>query len=169
MNEIVASPELPNDPEMKRAFAQEYLKNQTTEHAFAVACSLFADDTGMALKASTRWPNDPEVKKYMTEAVEELGDLHFLPTKAELAREAYKMATDPKVPTDERLKAMRLYGDIRGFIDKQGININNTVLTTNKVMLVKDHGDDTQWEAKLAAQQSQLIEQAEASATARLN
>lgn len=145
----------------KKKFAVEYLKDPSD--AFKAAISVFGDDTGAALQASYRWPTDPLVKAFMDQAVNELGDMHFLPTKAEIARVAHSLAVDQRIPVEDRLKAIRLYADIRGFIDKQGATINNNILTTNKVMLVKDHGDDERWEQQLAAQQARLIDDANAS------
>jgi len=150
----------PDDLEKRKRFAVELLKDPSDP--FKAAIAVFGDNTGAALEASYRWPNDPIVKGYMQKAIDELGDLHFLPSKAEIARVAHSLAVDERVAVEDRLKAIRLYADIRGFIDKQGATINNNILTTNKVMIVKDHGADTDWEQQLAAQQARLIDDANA-------
>jgi hypothetical protein len=144
----------------KRLFAYELLCNP--DDAFKAALAVFGDDTGKALQLSTQWKNDQEVARYVQEYKEELGDEHFLPSKADSAMIAYKIANDAKVPAEDRLKALRLYADIRGFIEKQGTTVNNNILTSNKVMVVKDHGTDDEWEDKIAAQQAKLIETAHA-------
>src|SRR5690606_38718084 len=88
----------------------------------------------------------------------------FLPTKAELAREVWRIGTNPRTSVDERLKALRLYADVRGYIEKYqaGTVINNTnnVLSQNRVMLVKDFGTDEEWELAVEEQQRKLIESA---------
>lgn len=151
---------LETELEQKKRFAVELLKDPNDP--FKAALQVFGQDTGMALRASSTWPKDTVVLDYMQEAIGELGDLHFLPSKADLAREAWTLATSPTVPVDDRLKAMRLYGDVRGFIEKQGTVINNNVLTNNKVMLVKDHGSTDNWEERLIEQQAKLVEDANA-------
>lgn len=144
----------------KKKFALEYLKNPN--EPFKAGVAVFGDDTSKALVASTRWVKDPDVLAYMEEAKEEMGDMHFLPTKADLARIAWDLGNDTNRHVDDRLKALRLYADVRGFIEKQGTIINNNVLTNNKVMLIKDHGTPDAWEQKLAEQQAKLIEDANA-------
>lgn len=144
----------------KKLFAYELLINP--EESFKAALVVFGDDTAKALQVSSAWPNDPEVKQYIEELKEELGEEYFLPSKADSAMIAYNIANDQKVPAEDRLKALRLYADIRGFIEKQGTTVNNNILTSNKVMVVKDHGSDDEWENKIAQQQAQLIESAHA-------
>lgn len=153
-------PQKDDETELKRRFAVELLKQPN--EPFQAAVAVFGDDTGRALQASHRWPQDAVVIAAMQQAIEELGDMHFLPTKAQLAREAYNIGTDPKVHVDDRLKAMRLYADIRGYIDKQGANVVVNNLTQNKVMLVRDHGSNEDWETAAAEQQRKLIEAANA-------
>lgn len=156
-----------SDAEDKRKFALELLKRP--DAPFEAACLVFGDDTGKALEASTRWPHDPEVMAHMALAVEEVGEMQFLPTKADLARRAWYIANNEKVPVEDQLKALRLYGDIRGFIERQGgvVVNNNNSLISNKVMLVTDHGSTDQWEGSLIEQQTRLITDANASLAAR--
>lgn len=150
-----------NETELKQQFARELLKTPT--EPFKVAARIFGDDTGRALQVSHRWPHDPEVLGYMAAAVDEMGDLHFLPTKAEAARAAWELSQDQKLDTDNRLKALRLYADIRGYIERQGgITVNQNNITQNKVMVVKDHGSNSEWENAAAAQQAKLISDAAA-------
>lgn len=149
--------------EQKKRFAIELLRNPSEE--FKAALAVFPDDTGKALLVSNRWPSDPEVIALKEMAIDELGDMHFLPTKADLAREAWNIAVAPTVPVDDRLKAMRLYGDIRGYIEKQGTVVNNNVLTNNKVMVVKSHASPEEWEQRLVEQQKQLIHDADTPTT----
>lgn len=152
--------------ERKKRFAAEFLKSTTKsmEDAFRITCTLFGADTRAAMEAAREWPHDPEVIGYTNELVSELGDLHFLPTKADLAMLVWNISNDGRLPVEDRLKAARLYGDIRGFIERQqaGTVVNNNVLMQNKVMLVKDHGTDESWEQQVAAQQRRLIDDASA-------
>lgn len=156
--------ELNDEQKLKQQFARELLKTPT--EGFKIASRMFDGDAGRALVVSNRWPHDPEVLGFMAAAIEDMGDMHFLPTKAETARAAWELSQDLKLPIDERLKALRLFSDIRGFIERQGgITVNQNNITQNKVMLVKDHGSNAEWEHAAASQQSRLIESANAPRT----
>ena len=152
------------ETENKRRFAVELLKSPSDP--FKAALAVFAPDTGTAMAKASVWPSDPEVKGYMTEALEEVGDMHFLPGKADLSRAIWDIVANNTLSVDDRLKAMRLYGDLRGFIEKQGTIINNNNnMTSNKVMLVKSHESNEAWEQKLVQQQQGLIADATKSIT----
>lgn len=148
--------------EQKALFALELLK--TPDNPFRAASVVFPDDKGRALEVMRAWQHDPVVTAARDKALAELGELHFLPGKADAARRAWAIANDPKMTSDEQLKALRLYSDIRGFIEKQGVTVNNnTLVSANKVMLVKDTGTTEDWEAGVAAQQARLIQDAQRS------
>lgn len=140
--------------DLKRRFAAETLKNPRAE-PFKIILDLGVD-TGPALLASTKWPNDPvvlEEKQRLLDSKEN-GELDFLPTKADAARLAWDMANSPAF-FDDRLKALKLYSEIRGYIAKpEAVKVENNF--TNKVMVVKDHGSDADWEAKMREQQDNL-------------
>ena len=149
-----------DDLELKKQFALALLK--TPDDPFEAGIAVFGNNTGEALRVSRRWLDDPDVLRFKEEALKLVGEASFLPTKTQLAREAYKLAIDIKLHADDRIKAMRLYADINGYIEKNGPVINNNILTTNKVMLVRDTGTTEEWENKMALQQSRLIEDANA-------
>jgi hypothetical protein len=90
-----------------------------------------------------------------------------LPTKADLARMSWTLANTPHMLAEDRMKALRLYADIMGFISKPETTINNNILTSNKVMVVRDHGEDNIWEDKLLTQQTRLLDDAAASEATR--
>lgn len=144
--------------DLKTRFASELLK--TPDNPYRAASVIFPDDKSKALSAARLWPNDIVVQKATTKLLDELGEMNFLPSKADAARIAMGIAQDEKQEVDDRLKALRLYSDIRGFIDKQGTVINNNVLTSNKVMLVRDTGSNEDWEQKTIEQQARLLEDA---------
>ena len=101
----------------------------------------------------------------MQDAIDTHGEEYFLPTKADLARKVWALANTDNLSTNDKLKAYRLYADVRGFIEKgAGVVVNNT-MTSNKVMLVRDHGVDAEWEQRCVAQQTTLIQEANASFT----
>lgn len=156
------------DDEIKAAklmFAAQTLKRPGDE--FAIALKLFPDgQTGPALKAAHEWPKDAVVLAEQERLLgeKENGELGFLPTKAEAARKAWDLI-DIAPFYEDRLKALKLYADICGYIAKpEAVKIDNSV-THNRVMVVKEHGTDADWEDALRKQQAQLTTEAAPNAT----
>lgn len=144
--------------EEKRAFAVALLR--TPKDPFKAALAVFGANVNMAMYAFQAWPEDPLVKQFVHEATNHHGEMHFLPSRASQAQELWQIANDPRLGMDERLKAHRLYADICGHIEQKGLTINNNV-TTNKVMVVKQHASTDEWADKLAKQQEKLISDAQ--------
>ena len=122
--------------------------------------------TGDALWMLANYKTDPEViderERILTERPEL--QLESLPTKVDAAALAWDMAF--RGPLEDRLKALRLYADIRGYIEKPAAtNVNTTVV--NRVMKYKDHGNDEDWEAKARKQQAELIKDASGPVTTK--
>jgi hypothetical protein len=138
----------------KRLFAEALLKNPSDP--FGVALSVIPD-TGEALRAANEWPADFEVIEHQKALLAEHGEAAFLPNKTETARLAYDMASGKKPAIKEQIEALELYGKIRGFIEKPGTTINNTTaVQVNRIMVIKDHGSNDDWERKAVAQQARL-------------
>lgn len=151
-------PKIESDAEViakKEQFAQLSLREQD---AFKIALVIYPDDTSRALRVANEWPNDEQVKTFRQSYIdaEEDGETAFLPTKAEAARLAWNIARDSGV-TEDRLKALKLYADIRGFIERPSVAIQNNTLVQNKVLVVKNFGSDEQWEQQVRKQQTKLI------------
>lgn len=137
----------------KAQFAELLLRNP---QAFEVALVLYPNDTSKALRVATEWPNDPQVKTLQQSLLD--GEEDFLPTKRDAAMLAFAIAKDESKFAEDRLKALRLYAEIRGFIEKPQIAVNNNNVTqVNKVLILKDHGTNEQWESTLRSQQKKLI------------
>jgi len=139
---------------MKDAFAAALLRTPTDP--FFAACTLF-ENRIHAMEVAKTWPYDLYVLQRQADLIDQLGDEAFLPNKAELARRVYEVA-GAATDTKDRLLAYKLYGEIRGFIEKAGganvnVNVNN-----NRVMVVKDFGTFEEWEQKSIRQQQKLVE-----------
>lgn len=148
--------------DQKKKFALELLKNPHDPYACAVV--VFGDDTASAIAFSYRWQKDYEVLRYQEEYREEHGSINFLPDKSVTAQAIWDIATNAITQTDDKLKALRLYAEVRNFIEKPNTNNNIAVnLSQNRVMIVKDHGSDEDWEEQCQAQQMRLVEDATAS------
>lgn len=145
------------DREQKEEFVRFLL--ETPDDPFKAALRLFPDDTNKALRAAHEWPRDPDVIASMRARKEDSNEEDFLPSKAELARKVWAKMNSGTLDPEEFAKMARLYADIRGYIEKPTTNINNnTQNLLQPVMVVKDIGDDDEWERKLAEQQGKLVE-----------
>ena len=105
---------------------------------------------------SRNWVNDPIVLKTQKYLLEEHGEDHFLPTKQDAARAILDKAEQCHHP-DDYAKVMRLYCDVRGFVEKAGITIQNNTQINRPVMLMPPLQSDEEWEKGLVAQQRKLI------------
>lgn len=131
---------------------------QDKQAVFGLALSIFPDNTSQALRVANEWPNDPEIKSYR-ESVLIDNEIEVLPTKADLCRSIWGKMHEPFTDAEQFSKLGKLYAEVRGFIEKPSTNINtNLQQVVNKVMIVRENGSNADWEAKLEAQQSKLLE-----------
>jgi hypothetical protein len=144
---IVSVPELPQDAELKTAFAAALLRYP--DDAYTAATTVIPD-LGKAMRACTEWVKDPFVRAEQLRLLGERGAKSFLATKEDQAKDIYALATK-SMDEEIRLKAHRLYAEIMGNIEKP--SNTGTVIAVQNVMIVKDHGDDTDWERKAVSQQ----------------
>jgi len=143
--------------ELKRRFAGLLLKKRPGDNPFKIALDIGLE-TGYALRVSSEWVNDPVVlaeQEAIRASVESEEDL--LPSKADAARLAWEMANG-EVLFEDRIKALELYGKMRGWIGGKESKV--TVNNAPRVMVVKDHGSDADWEARARAQQAGLSQEA---------
>lgn len=149
----------PHSRELKVKFAIELLKEPNDP--FAAALKAFGD-AQQALIASRTLIHDPEIEQLKQDALAEFGAEAFLPSKEQLARDIYNVATGKWVDDDDRIKGFKLYAEVMGWLNKGGtvINNNNSLVDNRSVMVVKDHGTDEQWEEAARLQQAKLIENA---------
>lgn len=145
-----------NEIELKRQFAEALIKND--DDAFRAALSLFPQ-VGKALQVANAWKNDDVVKQFRADALNSVDAALLLPSKEKQAFDIYAIATNTSIAPEDRLKAHRLYAEVRGFIEKPQAGGNLNVLNQG-VMLVRDHGSDDDWEAKATEQQRKLISNA---------
>uniref|UniRef100_A0AAU6VZR6 Terminase small subunit n=1 Tax=Pseudomonas phage Pavpe01 TaxID=3138545 RepID=A0AAU6VZR6_9VIRU len=143
-----------DDTKSKAAYAAFLLKERDP---FKAACMLCPDDTGRALWHATNWPNDPEVLAEMERLRNSPDKLGQIASKFELARFYWDLAQDSKLDAKDRIAAAEKYGAVAGIYDPRQTNTTNVnIENAPRVMVVKDHGTDEEWEKKAAAQQSAL-------------
>lgn len=151
------------EQQLKMAFAEAWLRNP--RNAYAAALTLTGKDTFAAMQIADKWVLDAEVKHFKEQLIDEHGEEHFLPSKSEMIRDVLYRAESSPVD-DSYVKLMKLAADMRGFIEKPGLTINNNTQTNNRVMVVpvgrlNDDGtiDSHEWEQRAVEQQHVLTQQ----------
>jgi hypothetical protein len=144
--------------ETRKQFAVEMLRHDGD--AFEASKAVFPHHMSAAIMASEHWPHDPEIIAYMDELRHSTDAEEYLPTKAETARLIYNIGSAMYIEPKDRIAALKLYADLRGFTAPKNAPANNVTNfnTVNKVMVVTDHGNIDAWEMKLKKQQAALID-----------
>lgn len=142
--------------ERREAFAFAYLRNPDNPSA---AAREIEKHPGRAYWIFQNWAFDETVLALMGKTVAELGPKATIPTKEEFASKLFRDANeigDPEI----RLDYMELFAKVMGYVEKPGTIVNNNVLTSNRVLLMPSSASSEEWEAKLKAQQTRLIDAA---------
>ena len=140
--------------DQKREFALRYLEYR--RDANKAAARVFPYDIAARCAATLDLPFDPLVNEEIDELLAKFGYEHFLPGKHELASRILDVA-DAATDADDKTKALKLYADVMGFVEKPGTVVNNNLTNTvNRVMVLRDHGTADEWEARLVEQQKRL-------------
>lgn len=140
------------DEVTKTKFAEAFLR---TKNHVTAGIETLRGDMGSILQASVDLLHDPFVLSAMDQLKEEKGELSFLPSKADIARDLIKRAEDAN--DDNAVKLYGLVADLLGYREKPGSSSTNVAVTVAPVMVMKDHGTDEEWQAKAAAQQAKLV------------
>lgn len=144
-----------DNADLKAAFALQLLL--THGNAQAAAHVVSPRNIGYALFIAEYWRDDLYVLDCKRKLVEEHGEAFFLPSKYDIAHKIAK-AADQALHSDEKLKALKLYAELMGFISKPEISVQSTTnIQQNRVMVLRDHGTDAEWEQQVVAQQRKLI------------
>jgi hypothetical protein len=99
----------------KDAFAAAWIKEPD---AWKASLLVFGpSNAGRALQASHVWVKDDYVLNKKAELIEEHGEEHYLPTKADTARKAMAVHDEARTAED-KLKALDLYARLMGYIAK---------------------------------------------------
>ena len=137
-----SKPSYADDEALKKQFGVEWAK---CEKPFAAACNVFLEDTSAALWIAANWLTDPIVNAskdaYLATLKAETSLLDkdaFAVMLMELAGEVHPERRTYILSGKERIDALKLYAEVRGFLNKNETNINN--FTNNeglKVVFVK--------------------------------
>lgn len=143
------------EQKLKSAFAAELLK--TPNDPFKAGLAVFGADTGKALRAAHEWFKDAFVIEEMTRLrAEGFEAFDKEELRDKLITNLLQIVEGERTLADDRIKAAKVIGELKGLIEKPSTTINNNVVTANKVMVVKDHGTVDDWEKRLRKQQDGL-------------
>ena len=143
------------EPEAKLRFAELSLQHPGDPRRCAemIAYTVGIADAAVVHRMATNWPNDEFVIAEMNRLLAENGQEAYLPSKFDLARLVWGIA-EGRAAVEDRLKAAKQYADLMGFIEKgPAVQVN-----INRVMQVKDFGNDDDWERKALEQQRKVID-----------
>jgi hypothetical protein len=141
--------------EQKTEFARFWL---ALGNPFQAALQVCGDpsNTGLALQLQQDLVNDEFVKSEKVRLLNGKDAVDLLPSKEKQAKDIYDLATNQNIAVEDRLKAHRLYAELRSFIEKPAQGGNTTNILNKGVMIVKDHGTEDEWESKVMRQQASL-------------
>lgn len=119
-----------SDADTKQRFAELLLEYPDTDAGHrAAATRLFSrpEQLGLALSIARDWPHDPLVMEFLADLKStrpiEGAKGPGLPTKDQILREVYQLASDNRRPDNARLAGYRAYAEIAGFMGGKSGNV----------------------------------------------
>lgn len=144
------------EPRYKEQFAQ-FLEDGFSP--FVAAMRLWPNDVSLASVVQSTWPADPFVEAVRERIqAEKKAKTEPAGKSAQIMRITNRL---DRLTDDNYLKAERLIAEMSGHIEKAAppsVNIDNRQQVVERVLVVRDHGTDDEWETKMMAQQNKLIE-----------
>lgn len=115
-------PKYADDEQLKKLFGVEWAK---CEKPFEAACKVFEIDTSAALWIASNWLTDPVVIAAKDVYLKEVNAKSALLDKDEFAAMLMQTAKEGKLEDKELINILKLYADVRGFLNKDTNTINN--------------------------------------------
>lgn len=142
--------------DLKVRFAEALLREPNSD-PFKAALTIPGIDPTTAMQIAYKWANDEDVIAAQQKLLsDEYLSIDILPSKAKQARDIYLIASSDKIDAETRLKAHRLYAEIRSFIEKPDKTTINIPVSHSNVMIVPEHANDDEWEKHAIKQQKRL-------------
>lgn len=142
------------EQEIKRLYAKRVIEHKG-DH-FKAAISIVGEDhVGTALKMMNEWQKDESVKIELEKIKNECPDF-ATPGKIEVLEQFWKIATGDRVEDKDKIAALSTYAEIKGYLKSK----TQQAEIVNRVMLVKEHGSQDDWEQAALKQQGRLTERA---------
>lgn len=149
------------DDGLKRRFAAEQLRQPGRDYHIALG---LIPEGHVAAAAVNTWRNDPVVIAERLRLQNDYGERAELPTKETVMLEILALGRETSHMVSDRLKAYALYSELNNYTGRNSGVAPQVNLFSNKVMLLRDHGSQADWEAGAKAQQANLVKEARADA-----
>lgn len=150
-----------DEKEEMQEFARLLFKGKTP---FEAANLMHPNNINRACFIAIEWPKDARFNAIKDTLKGDTGDSHLMDRTGllevvsdRLQGTRYDNGQVIPLTPDEFVKVAKLFAEIRGYIEKPGVSINNNVVMP-RVMAVPSQGNDAEWEAALANQQQQLLD-----------
>lgn len=144
-----------NEQDTKTKFADAWLRNPNDP--FQAALRVLKNDISKALWVAQHWISDAFVWSEKERLIKEFGPREFLPTQEDLARKLWDDGNGIVNP-DVRIRYLELFSRVLGYVEKPSDKQVQVNIDNRRVMIVKDHGSDEDWERQAKLQQVKLIE-----------
>lgn len=146
----------PEDEQEKKRYGQALAA--CPDDAFKAALTLYPADAGRALVVAREWHGDPLVIETRDEAIAAaLADDGPVIGKSGVAQMLLDIAREKLTDAKDRIAALDKINEMYGYKTATEGAGGNTYIDNRSVMIVKDHGTDDEWSAKLRAQQERLV------------
>lgn len=128
------------------------------DDGFRAALAAYPGDAGRALVVAREWADDPLVIEARDEAIAAaLADEGPVIGKAGVAQMLLDIAREKLTDAKDRITALDKINEMYGYKTAGEGTGGNTYIDNRSVMIVKDHGTDDEWSAKLREQQERLV------------
>lgn len=117
-----SKPKYADDENLKKQFGVEWAK---CEKPFEAACKVFETDTSAALWIASNWLTDPLVVAAKDVYLKEVTAKSALLDKDDFAAMLMMTVKNGKLKDKELINILKLYADVRGFLNKDTATINN--------------------------------------------
>jgi hypothetical protein len=143
-----------DEASLKREFAETWAKHPSFT-AYDVGAYVFRNlrEPHRGSQAAHVWSKELDVLEMVAELKRQGGANAANADKEQVKLELLAIARGTRDPK-EAVGAYKLYAEIEGWVGKNETNVN--VAVVNRVMKVRDHGDDDQWEDRARRQQAAL-------------
>ncbi len=143
------------DIEVRKKFALELVRNN--DDGFAAARIVFPTNLGAVFWYGNNWQSDEVIAAERDRLLKQGGeDLSDEDLRNKLVRALLNIVEDASTAPEDVAKAANAIGELKGLIHKPNPIFNQTVQAP-RVMVVRSHGSNEEWEAKLRKQQDDLI------------
>lgn len=119
----------------KRRFASFLIKNP--KDPYEAGRKTFPNNVGMGFMAAQKWVEDAYVLAHLDTAIESARGETYLPTKEEVAREFWAIATSKTAKDADRVRALEKYAELMAYAESEKAAANKAASNSNTTLRVE--------------------------------